>query len=92
LFSSFEFLIFSLVFDSKPESICVICPGLGFNLKGERLGKGGGYYDRFLKKLKEFCPKVTTIGVCFDFQLVDEIPMDEKDQKIDFICVNKIDE
>jgi len=54
------------------ESIdLVIAPGVAFDVRGGRLGRGGGFYDRFLAKAHRH---TTTIGVCFDFQLVDEIP------------------
>ena len=49
----------------------VLVPGVAFDKKGNRLGRGKGYYDRFLKGL----PKRTlTIGLCFDFQVVEFIP------------------
>lgn len=58
----------------------VIVPGTAFDRKCNRLGRGKGYYDRFLVKIK--APKV---GVCFDFQLKDQIPADDRDVKMDMI-------
>lgn len=58
----------------------VIVPGVAFDRKCNRLGRGKGYYDRFLAKIK--APKV---GVCFDFQLKDQIPADDRDVKMDMI-------
>lgn len=58
----------------------IIVPGVAFDRKCNRLGRGKGYYDRFLPNIK--APK---IGVCFDFQLKDEINADEKDVKMDMI-------
>lgn len=58
----------------------IIVPGMAFDRKGNRLGRGKGYYDRFLKKTKAL-----KIGVCFDFQLLDSIPSDEYDVKMDMI-------
>ena len=56
----------------KPEDIdLVIVPGVAFDKSGHRLGRGGGYYDRFLKTLPKDTP---TIGLAFDFQVVDHIP------------------
>jgi 5-formyltetrahydrofolate cyclo-ligase len=49
----------------------VIVPGVAFDLRGHRLGHGTGYYDRFLSKIPESVP---TIGLAFDFQLVENIP------------------
>lgn len=57
-----------------------VIPGMAFDKNGNRLGRGKGYYDRFLPQLN----KVYKIGICFDFQLVEtvmteptDIPMDE---------------
>ena len=49
----------------------VIVPGVAFDKKGNRLGRGKGYYDRFLKKLPSNTP---TIGLAFDFQIVEHLP------------------
>lgn len=56
----------------------IIVPAVAFDRAGNRLGRGGGYYDRFLKKQ----PHATLIGVGYDFQLVDEIPVRKHDQKV----------
>lgn len=58
----------------------IIVPGTAFDRKCNRLGRGKGYYDRFLANIK--APKV---GVCFDFQLKDQIPADERDVKMSMI-------
>lgn len=49
----------------------VIAPGVAFDKKGLRLGRGKGYYDRFLKRLS---PKTTSVGLAFDFQILPAIP------------------
>lgn len=56
----------------------IIVPAVAFDRTGNRLGRGGGYYDRFLKKQ----PHATLIGVGYDFQLVDEVPVRKHDQKV----------
>lgn len=58
----------------------VIVPGVAFDRKMNRLGRGKGYYDRFLPKIS--APK---IGICFDFQLLDQIPIEPTDIKMDYI-------
>lgn len=64
------------------ESIdLVIVPGVAFTLDGKRLGRGKGYYDRFLPKL----PNAFRLGVCFDFQVLDILPVDSFDQQMDEI-------
>ncbi|MDR1585660.1 MAG: 5-formyltetrahydrofolate cyclo-ligase [Prevotellaceae bacterium] len=55
-----------------------LVPGLAFDLKGGRLGRGKGYYDKLLS-----CANLYKIGVCFDFQLLDKIPCDEHDVLMD---------
>lgn len=55
-----------------------VIPGVSFDRHGNRLGRGKGFYDRFLKKLNTF-----KIGVCFGFQLSEEIPHSEHDVAMD---------
>lgn len=55
-------------------------PGRAFTTEGDRLGRGKGYYDRFLKTVK--CPR---IGVCYPFQVVDSIPTDDGDVRMDAV-------
>jgi 5-formyltetrahydrofolate cyclo-ligase len=68
----------------KTGRIYVIIPGLAFDQRGGRLGRGAGHYDRFLAH-PELGP-VTKIGVCWSMQLVQEIPMDSHDVLMDWIC------
>ena len=53
----------------------VIVPGVAFDKKGNRLGRGEGYYDRFLKTLPQNTP---SFGLAFDFQVVDCLPCIEE--------------
>lgn len=53
----------------------IVVPGVAFDKKGNRLGRGRGYYDRFLCQH----PAVPRIGICFDFQYLDEIPTEPND-------------
>ena len=59
----------------------IVVPGMAFDRRGHRLGRGKGYYDRFLIKY----PEVKTIGICFSFQMLDEVPAESHDQVIDEI-------
>lgn len=60
----------------------VVVPGLAFDKANNRLGRGAGYYDRFLAGLPEHA---ATIGVAFDFQLIDCLPVEEHDVPLDLI-------
>ncbi|MBQ4405120.1 MAG: 5-formyltetrahydrofolate cyclo-ligase [Selenomonadaceae bacterium] len=60
---------------------CVIVPGAAFDVGGGRLGLGGGYYDRFLP----LAVNAKKIALAYDFQLVDNLPLEEHDVKIDII-------
>jgi len=55
-----------------------IIPGLAFDRKNRRLGRGGGHYDRLLSKID-----VHKIGVCFDMQVFEAIPDEEHDVAMD---------
>lgn len=68
---------------ADPTSIdVVIVPGLAFTPAGDRLGQGGGWYDRVLARVRTDC---TTIGVGFDVQIVDELPIGEHDRRLDLV-------
>ena len=58
----------------------VILPGVGFDRRGGRLGYGGGYYDRFLPKLR---PDVVKIAVAYELQVLPEVPLEPHDTKLD---------
>jgi len=62
----------------------VICPGVAFTKEGHRTGHGGGYYDRYLTKLKEMQEKPpATVAVAFKEQVLDSIPVTPTDVIID---------
>jgi 5-formyltetrahydrofolate cyclo-ligase len=60
----------------------VIVPGVAFTARGDRLGQGGGWYDRFLAATRAEC---TTIGVGFDLQLVERLPVERHDVVLDHV-------
>jgi len=63
----------------------VLVPGLAFNEPGARLGRGGGFYDRFLSQVRPECLK---IGVCFDTQRVETIPCEPHDVVMDIVITS----
>lgn len=62
----------------------MIVPGLGFTAKGQRLGRGGGYYDRWLADFNE-----TIIGLCFEEQLLQSLPTEAHDIKMSAVITPK---
>jgi 5-formyltetrahydrofolate cyclo-ligase len=63
----------------------VIVPGVAFDKEKNRLGRGKGYYDNFLGKLSK---KAVTIGICFDFQIVENVPTDHFDLPVHHVISN----
>lgn len=59
----------------------IVVPGVAFDKKGHRMGRGRGFYDRFLAK-SELC-NAYKLGVCFPSQIVDSVPMDPHDVSMD---------
>lgn len=66
------------------EMDLIIVPGVGFDRRGNRLGRGGGYYDRLLRKAK----KVRKIGICFREQIVKKIPATRLDVRVDRVITD----
>jgi len=64
----------------------IFLPGLAFDLKGNRLGQGGGWYDRALEGLPS---QVPCIGIGFDFQIVSALPHEPHDHKISILVSEK---
>jgi len=64
----------------SPSDVLVV-PGVAFTRSGARLGRGGGYYDRLLASWRG-----ASIGVAFDIQLVDELPMEPHDCGVDLVA------
>ena len=56
-----------------------VIPGMSFDGEGNRLGRGKGYYDRFLAHI----PRIYKIGICFDFQKVGHVPTEATDIPVD---------
>ena len=70
--------------EKYPEIELAVIPGMSFDMKGNRLGRGKGYYDRFLVQI----PHAYKIGICFDFQKIKEeglLPVTPTD-----ICMDEI--
>ncbi|MGN0459088.1 MAG: 5-formyltetrahydrofolate cyclo-ligase [Eubacterium sp.] len=67
----------------KFENALIVLPGLAFDLNGNRLGYGKGYYDRFLQ-----IHPLNSVGLCYNSLIVDYIPTDEYDQRVSNIITD----
>ena len=64
----------------------VIMPGVAFDKSGNRIGYGGGYYDKYISKRNIKCPK---IALAYDLQIIDKIEAEEYDIKVDGVITNE---
>lgn len=64
----------------------ILVPGLGFGLAGQRIGRGAGFYDRFLGNS---ALAASTCGYSFDEQIIDDIPMTEHDVRIQMLITDQ---
>ena len=74
-------------FDFDAVELAII-PGMAFDTANHRLGRGKGYYDRLLPRLKN----AYKIGVCFPFQYLDEIPSEAHDVVMDEVISSSIND
>ena len=71
---------------SPEELALVLTPGLAFDRGGRRLGRGGGYYDRFFARIDSEREKpVPKFALAFDCQILDQIPVEPHDIRLDGI-------
>ncbi len=71
----------SNLLDAKTIDL-IIVPGVAFDRLGRRIGYGGGYYDRFLGSVR---PDAAKIALAFEIQIVDRVPVGERDSPVDVI-------
>lgn len=64
------------------DGTLIVCPGRAFDRRGARLGRGGGYYDRFLARTPR---SVTTVGVGYAAQMVREVPDEDSDVAVHIV-------
>lgn len=67
----------------KSDKTLVLVPGLAFTRTGQRLGRGKGFYDRFLARLS--ADDCYFMGVCHQWQIVERIPTEATDIQLDFL-------
>jgi 5-formyltetrahydrofolate cyclo-ligase len=67
------------------EELVVFVPGVAFDLRGNRLGRGNGWYDRLIDKLGQ----ATFVALAYEFQIVDEVPAEEWDQRVHYLITER---
>lgn len=70
-----------------PPPDLILVPGLAFDLDGNRLGMGGGYYDRLLSK--PGFDRCLSIGFAYSFQVVNRLPAEEHDRRVRALCTDE---
>ncbi|MFP4301048.1 MAG: 5-formyltetrahydrofolate cyclo-ligase [Spirochaetaceae bacterium] len=66
----------------QPGTLLIITPGRAFTPEGGRLGRGGGFYDAFFSSLRQSHIVYRAIGVAFDEQLREELPLGDNDEMV----------
>jgi len=66
----------------------LLIPLVGYDKNLNRLGYGGGFYDRYIEKIDKI-KKVTKIGLAFSYQKIKSVPVNQYDKKLDFIITEK---
>ena len=66
----------------------LLVPLVAFDKQLNRIGYGGGFYDRYIKKIK-LRKKIVTIGLAYSFQKLEEFPVNKHDVRLDLIITNK---
>ncbi len=66
----------------------LLVPLVAFDKNLNRIGYGGGFYDRYLKKIKKN-KKIITIGLAYSFQKIKKVPVNKYDIKLDYVVTNK---
>jgi 5-formyltetrahydrofolate cyclo-ligase len=78
----------------EPDTTNIVCPDVmlvplvAFDKDLNRLGYGGGYYDRLIEKISKK-KKIIKIGLAFSVQKIDKVPINIYDKKLDYIVTNK---
>lgn len=72
------------LFEDLTQIDLILVPGVAFDVSGNRLGRGKGYYDKVLRQTDAY-----KLGVCFGFQLLEQIPTEPHDVKMDRVIASK---
>jgi 5-formyltetrahydrofolate cyclo-ligase len=67
------------------EELVIFAPGVAFDVRGNRLGRGKGWYDRLIKELEG----AILVALAYDFQIVDQVPAEEWDQRVHYVITER---
>lgn len=70
---------------AEDPTALVLMPGMAFTAAGDRMGYGGGYYDKFLSVE----PNHPTVALCYDFQLLESLPTEQYDIPVDLVLIGE---
>ena len=73
----------------QPGRLLIITPGRAFTEAGERLGRGGGFYDAFFAALRRAQIVYQAVGICFDQQLMEHLPVTGNDESVHAVVTPK---
>jgi 5-formyltetrahydrofolate cyclo-ligase len=68
------------------KELVVFVPGVVFDLQGHRLGRGRGWYDQLLNRLR---PGAIFVGLAYEFQVVEEVPTQPWDEPVHYVITEK---
>ena len=74
------------VFSHDEVDLLLIVPGVAFDPKGNRLGRGQAWYDRVIR---QWGSRATPVGLAYEFQVIDRVPVDSWDEKVLFISTQE---
>lgn len=67
----------------------LVVPGLAFDARGGRLGRGGGHYDRLLARVRAMSHPGLVVGLCYAAQVVSRVPAEPHDQRVDVVITER---
>ena len=76
----------AILSETDHEGLIVFVPGVAFDPRGGRLGRGKGWYDRLLKRLGG---NAIFVGLGYEFQVVEEVPIESWDQKVHYVVTEE---
>jgi 5-formyltetrahydrofolate cyclo-ligase len=72
--------------EAEFEALTIFVPGVAFDMFGNRLGRGQGWYDRLLERARE---SATIVALAYEFQIVDAVPAGPGDQRVNYVITEK---